>query len=59
MRVGQLVRQQQAEARQRERIEQELKIAQIIQQQFLPKHAARPAELARGRVLPAGPDRRR
>src|SRR5690348_4034055 len=37
MRVGQLVRQQQAEARQRERIEQELKIAQLIQQQFLPK----------------------
>jgi len=37
MRVGQLVRQQEAEARQRERIEQELKIAQIIQQQFLPK----------------------
>ena len=38
MRVGQLVRQQQAEARQRERIDQELKIAQIIQQQFLPKN---------------------
>jgi serine phosphatase RsbU (regulator of sigma subunit) len=38
MRVGQLVRQQQAEARQRERIDQELKIAQLIQQQFLPKH---------------------
>ena len=37
MRVGQLVRQQEAEARLRERIEQELKIAQIIQQQFLPK----------------------
>jgi serine phosphatase RsbU (regulator of sigma subunit) len=37
LRVGQLVRQQQAEARNRERIEQELKIAQIIQQQFLPK----------------------
>jgi serine phosphatase RsbU (regulator of sigma subunit) len=37
MRVGQLVRQQQAQARQRERLEQELKIAQIIQQQFLPK----------------------
>jgi serine phosphatase RsbU (regulator of sigma subunit) len=36
MRVGQLVREQQAEARNRERIEQELKIAQIIQQQFLP-----------------------
>jgi serine phosphatase RsbU (regulator of sigma subunit) len=38
MRVGQLVRQQQAEARDRERIEQELKVAQLIQQQFLPKH---------------------
>jgi serine phosphatase RsbU (regulator of sigma subunit) len=37
MRVGQLVRQQEAEARNRERIEQELKIAQIIQQQFLPR----------------------
>jgi serine phosphatase RsbU (regulator of sigma subunit) len=37
MRVGQLVRQQQAEARNRERIEQELKVAQLIQQQFLPK----------------------
>jgi serine phosphatase RsbU (regulator of sigma subunit) len=37
MRVGQLLRQQQAEARQRERIDQELKIAQLIQQQFLPK----------------------
>ncbi|MBV9793578.1 MAG: PP2C family protein-serine/threonine phosphatase [Actinobacteria bacterium] len=37
LRVGQLVRQQQTEARNLERIEQELKIAQIIQQQFLPK----------------------
>src|SRR5260370_28306331 len=37
MRVGQLVRQQQAEARQRERLDPELKIAQLIQQQFLPK----------------------
>src|SRR6201996_1230450 len=37
LRVGQLVRQQEAEARNLERIEQELKIAQIIQQQFLPK----------------------
>jgi serine phosphatase RsbU (regulator of sigma subunit) len=37
MRVGQLVREQEAEARNRERIEQELKIAQLIQQQFLPK----------------------
>ena len=37
MRVGQLMRQQEAEARSRERIEQELKVAQLIQQQFLPK----------------------
>ena len=37
IRVGQLIRQQQAEARNRERIEHELKIAQLIQQQFLPK----------------------
>jgi len=37
VRVGQLVRQQEAEARNHERIEQELKIAEIIQHQFLPK----------------------
>ncbi|HEY0871820.1 MAG TPA: PP2C family protein-serine/threonine phosphatase [Acidothermaceae bacterium] len=37
IRVGQLVLEQQVEARQRERIEQELKVAQLIQQQFLPK----------------------
>ena len=37
MRVGQLVRQQENQARERERIEQELKVAQLIQQQFLPK----------------------
>ncbi len=37
IRVGQLIRQQQDEARQRERIEQELKVAQLIQQRFLPK----------------------
>lgn len=37
LRLGQLVRQQQEEARGRERIEQELRVAQIIQQQFLPK----------------------
>ena len=36
IRVGQLVRQQETEARNRERIEQELKIARVIQQQFLP-----------------------
>ena len=37
MRVGQLVRQQQAEALARERIEAELRVAQFIQQQFLPQ----------------------
>jgi serine phosphatase RsbU (regulator of sigma subunit)/anti-sigma regulatory factor (Ser/Thr protein kinase) len=37
LRLGQLVREQEAEARSRERIEQELRVAQIIQQQFLPK----------------------
>jgi len=37
VRVAQLVRQQQAEIRERERIEQELKVAQLIQQQFLPR----------------------
>jgi serine phosphatase RsbU (regulator of sigma subunit)/anti-sigma regulatory factor (Ser/Thr protein kinase) len=37
VRVAQLVREQEAEARARERIEQELRVAQLIQQQFLPK----------------------
>jgi serine phosphatase RsbU (regulator of sigma subunit)/anti-sigma regulatory factor (Ser/Thr protein kinase) len=37
VKVGQLVRQQEAEARSRERIEQELRVATLIQQQFLPK----------------------
>ncbi len=36
VRVAQLVRQQQAEIRDRERMEQEIKVAQLIQQQFLP-----------------------
>jgi hypothetical protein len=35
--VGQLVNQQGVEARDRERLDQELKVAQLIQQQFLPK----------------------
>jgi serine phosphatase RsbU (regulator of sigma subunit)/anti-sigma regulatory factor (Ser/Thr protein kinase) len=37
VRVGQLVRQQEAEVRDRERIEQELRVAKLIQQNFLPK----------------------
>ena len=35
LRVGQLVRQQEAEVRDRERLDQELRVAQLIQQQFL------------------------
>ena len=37
--VAQLVRQQETEARNRERIEQELRVATLIQQNFLPKEA--------------------
>ncbi len=37
VRVAQLVREQQAEARERQRIAQELHVAQLIQQNFLPK----------------------
>jgi serine phosphatase RsbU (regulator of sigma subunit) len=36
--VAQLVRQQQQQAQERERIEQELKVARLIQQTLLPKH---------------------
>ena len=42
LRVAQLVQEQQAEARQRERIEQELRVAQLIQQQFLPRILPQP-----------------
>jgi serine phosphatase RsbU (regulator of sigma subunit)/anti-sigma regulatory factor (Ser/Thr protein kinase) len=38
LQVAQLVRRQEAEARSRERIEQELRVATLIQQNFLPKH---------------------
>jgi serine phosphatase RsbU (regulator of sigma subunit)/anti-sigma regulatory factor (Ser/Thr protein kinase) len=37
LRVGQLVREQEAEARTRERLEQELEVARLIQQNFLPR----------------------
>ena len=36
VRVAQLLRQQESQARERERVEQELKVAQLIQQQYLP-----------------------
>ena len=41
VRVAQLVREQEADVRARERIEQELRVAQLIQQQFLPKRLPR------------------
>ncbi len=41
LRVAQLVREQQAEARERERIDQELRVARIIQQTLLPKELPR------------------
>ena len=37
LRVGQLVREQEAEIRSRERLEQELSVARLIQQNFLPR----------------------
>jgi serine phosphatase RsbU (regulator of sigma subunit)/anti-sigma regulatory factor (Ser/Thr protein kinase) len=41
IRVAQLVREQAAEAAERERIQQELRVAQLIQQQFLPRELPR------------------
>jgi serine phosphatase RsbU (regulator of sigma subunit)/anti-sigma regulatory factor (Ser/Thr protein kinase) len=43
VRVGQLVREQQVETRARGRLEQELAVAQLIQQNFLPKELPQPA----------------
>ena len=43
LRVGQLVREQQAEVRIRERYEQELQVAQLIQQRFLPTDLPEPS----------------
>ncbi len=37
IRVGQLVREQQAQARRRERIDQQLNVARLVQRQFLPE----------------------
>jgi serine phosphatase RsbU (regulator of sigma subunit)/anti-sigma regulatory factor (Ser/Thr protein kinase) len=47
VKVGQLVREQEVEVRARERLEQELEVARLIQQNFLPKHLP---ELAGWRV---------
>ncbi len=43
VRVAQLVRQQQLETQERERIEQELRVARLIQQTLLPKSVPEPA----------------
>jgi serine phosphatase RsbU (regulator of sigma subunit)/anti-sigma regulatory factor (Ser/Thr protein kinase) len=43
LRVAQLVRQQEAQARERQRMEQELQVAQLIQQHFLPTTLPQPA----------------
>ncbi|WP_052667289.1 ATP-binding SpoIIE family protein phosphatase [Nitriliruptor alkaliphilus] len=43
LRVAQLVREQEAEVRRRERYEQELKVAQLIQQNFLPQTVPEPS----------------
>ena len=59
LRVGQLVRQQEAEARTRQRFEQELEVAKLIQQNFLPKELPELAGLAGRRLLPAGARGRR
>ena len=54
VRVGQLVREQQAEIRARDRLEQELAVAQLIQQNFLPKELPDARRLGPRRVLPPG-----
>ena len=59
VRVGQLVREQETEIRARERLEQELQVAQLIQQNFLPKQLPELPGLAGGRLLPAGAHGRR
>ena len=59
IRVAQLVREQAAEAAERERFEQELKVAQLIQQQFLPRELPQPPRVADRRVLRPGARRRR
>ncbi len=59
IRVAQLVQEQAAEAAERERYEQELKVAQLIQQQFLPRELPKLPRVADRRLLRARPRRRR
>ena len=57
--MAQLARQQQIEARQRERMEQELRVARVIQQTLLPKEVPDAARLAGRGLLAAGARRQR
>ncbi len=59
VRVAQLVREQQIEAAQRERLEQEMRVARLIQQTLLPKELPDAERLAGGGVLSTGARRRR
>ena len=59
IRVAQLVRQQEAEAKERERIDQELRVAALIQQTLLAQGAAPPLGMGDRGLLPVGPRRRR
>ncbi len=55
IRVAQLVRRQQAEAKERERIEHELRVASLIQQTLLPRATPHAARLGDRGLLPPGP----
>ena len=59
IRVAHLVRQQEQQARPHERIDQELQVAQLIQQQFLPQEAPAPDGWTGHPPLPAGTRGRR
>ena len=59
IRVAQLVREQAAEAAERERLEQEMRVATLIQQQFLPRELPNLAAVADRRVLRPGARGRR
>ena len=59
IRVAQLVREQAAEAAERERLEQEMRVATLIQQQFLPRQLPNLPRMADRRVLRSGARGRR
>ena len=57
LRIGQLVREQEAEAATRQRFEQELEVAQLIQQHFLPKKLPGRSPAGRSRPTTGRPAR--